>query len=301
MPGTRKLIEIALPLEAINRASARERSTRRGHPSKLHLWWSRKPLAVCRAVLFASLIDDPDQPGVAPELLAEIDRLPLPRVIDGTSQSVGERRRAQLLAFIEQLIAWENSHDALTLATARRLIQAANGGAPPPIYDPFAGGGSIPLEAHRLGLATFAFDLNPVAVLISKALVEIPPQFANMRPVNHADRNHTDVDWSRTTGLAADVRFYGMWLRAEAELRVGQLYPDAQLPAEYGGGTAPVTIWLWARTAHCPNPACGAQMPLVNSFTLTMRKGREAWAAPVVIASRNGFGRSWQSECQVLC
>ncbi len=282
MPATKKLIEIALPLEAINRAAARERSARRGHPSKLHLWWSRKPLAVCRAVLFASLVDDPDQPGVAPELLAEIDRLPLPRAIDGTSQSAGERRRAQLLSFIEQLIAWENSRDARTLATARRLILAATGGAPPPIYDPFAGGGSIPLEAHRLGLETLAFDLNPVAVLITKALVEIPPQFAKLRPVNPADRNRIDVDWAHTTGLAADVRFYGAWFRAEAKRRIGHLYPDAQLPAEYGGGTAPITAWLWARTVHCPNPVCGAQMPLVNSFALSMKRGREAWAVPIV-------------------
>lgn len=282
MPATKKLIEIALPLEAINRASARDRSARRGHPSKLHLWWSRKPLAVCRAVLFASLIDDPDQPDVAPELLAEIDRLPLPRAIDITNQSAGERRRSQLLAFIEQLISSESNRDVPTLATARRLIHAATGGTPPPVYDPFAGGGSIPLEAHRLGLEAFAFDLNPVAVLINKALVEIPPQFSDMRPVNPVDRNRIDVDWSSTAGLAADVRFYGAWLRAQAEQRVGHLYPEVQLPTEYGGGKAPVTVWLWARTALCPNPACGAQMPLVNSFTLTMKKGKETWAAPVI-------------------
>ncbi|KAB8333569.1 DUF1156 domain-containing protein, partial [Scytonema tolypothrichoides VB-61278] len=282
MPATKKLIEIALPLEAINRASARERSARRGHPSKLHLWWSRKPLAVCRAVLFSSLIDDPDQPGVSPELLAEIDHLPLPNAIYGTTESIGERRRAQLLAFIERLIDWESSRDALTLATAQRLIHAATDGAPPPVYDPFAGGGSIPLEAHRLGLETVAFDLNPVAVLINKALVEIPPQFAGLRPVNPADRNHIDVDWSNTSGLAADVRFYGAWLRAQAEQRIGHLYPDVQLPAAYGGGKAPVTAWLWARTARCPNPVCGAQMPLINSFTLSNKRGKETWAAPVI-------------------
>lgn len=282
MPATKKLIEIALPLEAINRASARERSARRGHPSKLHLWWSRKPLAVCRAVLFASLIDDPDQPGVAPELLAEIDRLPLPKGRDGSKKSIGERRRAQLLAFIERLIEWESSGDVPTLATAQRLIHAATGGAPPPIYDPFAGGGSIPLEAYRLGLETVASDLNPVAVLINKALVELPPRFADLRPVNPVDRTRIDVDWSATSSLAADVRFYGAWLRAQAEQRIGHLYPDAQLPAAYGGGKAPITAWLWARTAHCPNPACGAQMSLINSFTLSMKRGKETWAAPVI-------------------
>jgi putative DNA methylase len=282
MAVRKKLIEVALPLEAINRAATRERSSRRGHPSKLHLWWSRKPLAVCRAVLFASLIDDPDQPGVSPELLAEIDRLPHPNGVASREQPIGERRRSQLLAFIEQLIAWENSRDAALLATAQRLIRAATGDHPPPISDPFAGGGSIPLEAHRLGLQTRASDLNPVAVLITKALTDLPSQFADLPPVNPTDRNQIGSGGVGAAGLADDVRFYGAWLRTEAEQRIGHLYPRAQLPAAYGGGETPVVAWIWARTARCPNPACGALMPLVNSFALSMRAGKESWAEPVV-------------------
>lgn len=187
----KKLIEVSMPLEAINRAAARERSVRQGHPSKLHLWWSRKPLAVCRAVLFASLIDDPDQPGVVPELLAEIDQLPNPPVVqdDWHRLTIGEQRRQKLFAFIERLIAWESSNDKAVLTIAQRLIHIATGGNPPPVYDPFTGGGSIPLEAQRLGLDSVASDLNPVAVLMSKALIELPAPFMGMPPVNPASRS----------------------------------------------------------------------------------------------------------------
>lgn len=281
---TKKLIEVALPLEAINRESARERSVRRGHPSKLHLWWSRKPLAICRAVIFASLIDDPDQPGVSRELLTEIDRLPLPRAagLDWQSLSEGEQRRQKLFAFIERLIAWEHSNDDAVLMTAQQLIHAATGGDPPPVYDPFSGGGSIPLEAQRLGLSSSASDLNPVAVLITKALIELPVPFVDLPPVHPAAPHTIEAAWSGAAGLAADVRYYGQWIRDEAERRIGAYYPAAQLPHAYGAGDAPVLAWLWARTARCPNPACGAQMPLVNSFTISARKGRTAWAEPVV-------------------
>lgn len=281
---TKKLIEVALPLEAINRESARERSVRRGHPSKLHLWWSRKPLAICRAVIFASLIDDPDQPGVSRELLTEIDRLPLPRAagLDWQSLSEGEQRRQKLFAFIERLIAWEHSNDDAVLMTAQQLIHAATCGDPPPVYDPFSGGGSIPLEAQRLGLSSSASDLNPVAVLITKALIELPVPFVDLPPVHPAAPHTIEAAWSGAAGLAADVRYYGQWIRDEAERRIGAYYPAAQLPHAYGAGDAPVLAWLWARTARCPNPACGAQMPLVNSFTISARKGRTAWAEPVV-------------------
>jgi putative DNA methylase len=284
MAMTKKLIEVALPLEAINRASARERSVRRGHPSKLHLWWSRKPLAICRAVLFASLIDDPDQPNVPHELLTEIDRLPLPQAIglDWLSLSIGEQRRQKLFAFIERLIAWEQSSDALVLATAHQLIHAATSGEPPAVYDPFAGGGSIPLEAQRLGLRSFASDLNPVAVLLTKALIELPTPFVDMPPVSTASSDGIGVAWKGAAGLAADVRFYGQWIREEAARRIGSSYPTVQLPKEYGSGQAPVIAWLWARTVRCPNPACGAQMPLVNSFTLSTKKGHITWAEPLV-------------------
>ncbi len=306
----KKLIEVALPLDDINIASAREKSIRHGHPSTLHLWWARRPLAACRAVLFASLIDDPDQEGVPAELLAEIDRLPAPELLDWQELSLAGQRRQRLFRFIKLLVQWESTNDERVLATAHRLIMAATGGNPPPVYDPFAGGGSIPLEAQRLGLEAHASDLNPVAVLINKALIEIPPKFANMPPVNpdfrlqnldfgfEGDQSkipnpQSKIEWKGATGLAADVRYYGKWMRDEAERRIGHLYPKVQViqeadssyrhasPAEIQNHQSKiqnltVIAWLWARTVQCPNPACGAHMPLVRSFALSTKKGKEA-------------------------
>jgi putative DNA methylase len=274
MTYRKKLIEVSLPLEAINREAAREKSIRHGHPCTLHLWWARRPLAACRAVLFASLVDDPDEPEAPPEYLAELDKLPG----SGT-------RRDKLFGFIEQLVKWENSNNKEVIGTARRLILAATEGNPPPVLDPFCGGGSIPLEAQRLGLKAYASDLNPVAVLITKALIEIPPKFAGQPPVNPEARRHKDTgrgQWPGATGLADDVRYYGQWMRDEAFKRIGHLYPKVKLPPEYGGGEATVIAWLWARTVKCPNPACGAQMPLVRSFWLSRKKGKEAWVEPQV-------------------
>ncbi|HMQ35173.1 MAG TPA: DUF1156 domain-containing protein, partial [Chloroflexaceae bacterium] len=319
------MIEVALPLDDINAASAREKSLRHGHPSTLHLWWARRPLAACRAVLFASLIDDPDQDGVPAELLAEIDALPAPELPDWQELPLAEQRRQRLFRFIKLLVQWESSNDERVLATARRLIHAATGGSPPPVYDPFAGGGSIPLEAQRLGLEAHASDLNPVAVLINKALIEIPPRFAGMPPVNpesrsqmgggiwgaaadsaHTDRHapppptsHLPPAWKGARGLAADVRYYGKWMRDEAERRIGHLYPKVQVVQEADGSyhhatadelqnpkskiqNLTVIAWLWARTVTCPNPACGATMPLVRSFALSTKKGKETWVEPVV-------------------
>ena len=270
MSYRRKLIEVALPLDAINREAAREKSIRHGHPSTLHLWWARRPLAACRAVLFASLVDDPDEPDAPPEYLAALDRLPG----RGT-------RRDKLFRFIEELVKWENSNDDRIIGTARRLILAATEGNPPPVLDPFCGGGSIPLEAQRLGLEVHASDLNPVAVLITKALVEIPSKFAGRPPVHPAKgpaRLHaTDKtgEWRGATGLAEDLRYYGQWMREEAERRIGHLYPK-------GPKGETVIAWLWARTVKCPNPACGAQMPLVHSFALSTKKGKEVSVRPVV-------------------
>src|SRR5262245_26121796 len=168
---TKKLIEVALPLDAINAASARGKSIRHGHPSTLHLWWSRKPLATCRAVLFASLVDDPSS---YPEQFP--------------TEEEQQRERDRLFQIIEELVKWENSNNERVLNAARAEIMRSTGGNPPSVYDPFAGGGSIPLEAQRLGLEAHASDLNPVAVLINKALIEIPPKFANLPPVNPVDR-----------------------------------------------------------------------------------------------------------------
>ncbi len=265
-PYRKKLIEVALPLDAINKESAREKSIRHGHPSTLHLWWSRKPLATCRAVLFASLIDDPSE---------HPEQFP--------TDKAQEQERKRLFDLIEAMVKWENANDNDLMATVRAEIQQATNGNPPPVLDPFAGGGSIPLEAQRLGLEAHASDLNPVAVLINKALIEIPPKFAGRPPVHpDAQRTLMGQEWQGARGLAEDVRYYGKWMRDEAEKRIGQLYPKVMLPKEYGSGEATVIAWLWVRTVTCPNPACGMQMPLTNKWWLSKKKGKETWVAPEV-------------------
>ncbi|NWJ98196.1 MAG: DUF1156 domain-containing protein [Chloroflexi bacterium] len=286
MTYRRKLIEVALPLEAINVASAREKSIRHGHPSTLHLWWARRPLAACRAVLFSSLVDDPDQPGLPQAYLDYLDQMPVPasHKLEWLHISLSEQRRFKLFEFIEKLVLWENTNNPEILRTARELILAATEGHPPPVLDPFCGGGSIPLEAQRLGLEAHGSDLNPVAVLITKALIEIPPKFAGQPPINPESRarmNH-HVEWGGATGLAEDVRYYGKWMRDEAEKRIGHLYPKVKLPPEHGGGEATVIAWIWARTVKCPNPACGVIMPLARSFALSMKPGKKTWIEPIV-------------------
>ncbi|MEK7996425.1 MAG: DUF1156 domain-containing protein, partial [Planctomycetota bacterium] len=252
---------------AINKEAAREKSIRHGHPSTLHLWWARRPLAACRAVLFASLVDDPSS---HPELFpTEADQ---------------DRERQRLFRLLEELVKWENSNNQTILKAAHEEILKSTGGNPPPVYDPFCGGGSIPLEAQRLGLEAHASDLNPVAVLITKALIEIPPKFAGQPPVNPAAKKKMSAPglWAGARGLADDVRYYGQWMRDRAWERIGHLYPKVKLPKEHGGGETTVIAWLWARTVQCPNPACGAQIPLVRSFALSTKKGKQAWVEPVV-------------------
>src|SRR5579871_76689 len=214
----KKLIEVALPLEAI-KESAREKSIRHGHPSTLHLWWARRPLAACRAVLFASLVDDPSSH--PEEFPTEADQ---------------DRERQRLFRLLEELVKWENSNSRSVLDAAHKEILKSTGGNPPPIYDPFCGGGSIPLEAQRLGLEAHASDLNPVPVLINKALIEIPPKFAGNPPVNPDAKKKLGASgsWKGAAGLAEDIRYYGEWMRAEAEKRVGHLYPKVKLPKEHG-------------------------------------------------------------------
>ena len=285
----RKLIEVDLPLDAINAESAREKSIRHGHPSTLHLWWARRPLAACRAVIFASLVDDPvDCPQEYPDADAQ----------------AAERERLHDL--IRRLVVWENSSDASILAEARyeiaRSVARFHDETAPtepaavldylnrqakPIYDPFCGGGSIPLEAQRLGLRAVGSDLNPVAVLITKALIELPPRFANRPPVNpDADpmgmtvgkgKKAKRLPWRGSTGLADDIRYYGRKMRELAWERVGHLYPKAKLP---DGGEATVIAWLWARTVPCPNPACGVAMPLIRTFQLSAKRNNRHWTKP---------------------
>ena len=275
VPTRKKLIEVALPLDAINREASREKSIRHGHPSTLHLWWARRPLAACRAVIFASLVDDPSS---LPENFP-----------DESSQNV-ERQR--LFRIIEELVKWENITNVRVLDAARAEIVRSCGGVLPPLYDPFAGGGSIPLEAQRLGLEAHASDLNPVPVLINKALIEFPPMFAGRPPVNPEAKTNLagSRSWTAAEGLAEDIRYYGQWMCAEAKTNIGHLYPLAQIPAEYGGGTAPIIAWIWTRTVASPNPvAKGALVPLVRSFWLSNKPGKKCWIEPVVDLATTSF------------
>jgi putative DNA methylase len=270
----RKLIEVALPLEAINKESAREKSIRHGHPATLHLWWARRPLAAARAVLFAQLVDDPASRPEAAEIADTEEREEWIRA-----------ERTRLFRLIEDLVQWENTGNERLLKEAHAEILRSTDGNPPPILDPFAGGGTIPLEAQRLGLQAHASDLNPVAVLINKALIEIPPKFAGRSPVFPGAAESRLGDWPKAAGLAEDVRRYGQWMRDEAEKRIGHLYPKAKLE---DGSEAAVIAWIWARTVTCPNPACGIEMPLVRSWWLGKKKGKEAYVVPEVIDGPDG-------------
>lgn len=265
----KKLIEVALPLEAINAESSREKSIRHGHPSTLHLWWARRPLAAARAVIWSSLVDDPSE---HPELFP--------------TEEAQKKERERLFDILRQLVVWENSKDEDILRQARAEILKAMNGEPPVFLDPFAGGGALPLEAQRLGLKVHAHDLNPVAVMINKAMIEIPPLFADRPPVNAKDRTgHLALEkgWVGAMGLADDVRYYGDLLKKEAFKRIGHLYPKVKVPPELGGGEATVIAWIWARTVKCPDPACGCEMPLARSFIVSKKKGREAWIEPMLL------------------
>ena len=262
----KKLIEVALPLEAINAESAREKSIRHGHPSTLHLWWARRPLAAARAVIWSSLVDDPSE---------HPEQFP--------TEEEQNKERQRLFAILEKLVKWENSNDPEILDAAKAEILRSTGNNPPPLLDPFAGGGAIPLEAQRLGLEAHAHDLNPVAVMINKAMIEIPPKFAGQAPVNPDARAWLDAadGWTGAKGLAEDVRYYGEWMKQQAFKKIGHLYPKVKVPATQGGGEATVIAWIWARTVKCPNPACGCEMPLASSFVLSKKKGKEAWVKPI--------------------
>ncbi|HPO87568.1 MAG TPA: DUF1156 domain-containing protein [Candidatus Hydrogenedentes bacterium] len=294
MAFSKKLIEVSLPLMEINREASREKYIHDGHPSTLHTWWARRPLAACRAVLFASLVDDPG------EYLPE-------------SEAQAERQR--LFRLVEDLVKWENSNDEEVLVRARKAIawsMARNLGimppagedatreflahSVPPILDPFCGGGSIPLEVQRLGLNAHGGDLNPVAVLITKSLIEIPPRFPNHSPV-HPGEPSTDQSksWRGAEGLAEDVRWYAAWLQEEAQKKIDHLYPPVNMNAAIlarelhlvakgirEGDKLSVVAWIWAHTVTCPNPACQAEMPLVRAFWLSKERKEKAWIEPVV-------------------
>ncbi len=317
MTYKKKLIEVALPLEDINREAARENYIYKGNPSAIHKWWAQRPLAACRAVLFSSLVDDPSE--CVAELMADaakrkaaekafavqkkawdsrktlfdkaaasgmpVTSNPPPGLEPKVEDILVETERERLFDIIRELVKWESLNNERVLSSARAEILRSCNGNPPPVYDPFCGGGSIPLEAQRLGLEAHASDLNPVPVLINKALIEIPPKFAGKPPVNPESRKKLSASgsWEGATGLVDDIRFYGQWMRDEAEKRIGNLYPKVMLPKELGGGEATAIAWLWARTVASPNPAAkGAHVPLVRSFWLSTKVGKKAWVAPVV-------------------
>ncbi|MEV8181524.1 DUF1156 domain-containing protein [Specibacter sp. NPDC078692] len=273
----KKLIEVALPLDAINKQSAREKSIRHGHPSTMHMWWARRPLATARAVLFAQLVDDPSEN--AADYLDEAKRRD-EHDVDAYVERRVAAERARLFELIERMVDWDNLNDEALFDQVRAEIMRSTNGNPPAILDPFAGGGTIPLEAQRLGLEAHASDLNPVAVLINKALIEIPPKFAGRPPVFPHAAESRMLGWQKAAGLAEDVRRYGAWMRDEAERRIGHLYPQATLS---DGSKATVIAWIWARTVTCPNPACGIEMPLVRSWWLGKKKGKEAYVVPSIV------------------
>ena len=354
----KKLIEVALPLEKINVASAREKSIRHGHPSTLHLWWARRPLAAARAVIFAQMVDDPS------EYVAELRRDPVayvqaqrtlteqmvawtirrrsfeavpvageravldPGEAPTLEECLADNERQRLFRLIEQLVLWENTTNEDILQQARdeiwrswrrtcadnhdhpRAAELFNPEKLPAFHDPFAGGGALPLEAQRLGLESYASDLNPVAVLINKAMIEIPPKFAGRPPVNpdlrfeifdlrledkksQISNPKSQITWKGAAGLAADVRYYGQWMRDEAEKRIGYLYPKIEITAEGAAGRRDlqpligqkltVIAWLWARTVNSPNPAFAhVAVPLASTFMLSTKPGKETYVEPVI-------------------
>lgn len=343
----KKLIEVALPLDAINAASAREKSIRHGHPSTLHLWWARRPLAAARAVIFAQMVDDPStyvdtllrDPALKRRAERELKGLQAlwqrrsdawaaaqasgdnsvlspgdPPTLAGCAADIERQRLSDI---IEKLVKWENTTNETVLQAARdeiwqswRRACADNADHPraaelfrrdklPAFHDPFAGGGALPLEAQRLGLEAHASDLNPVAVLINKAMIEIPPRFAGRPPVNPESRKSMahGGSWRGAQGLAEDVRYYGQWMRDEAAKRIGHLYPAVEVTAAMAGDPAnprpdllpyvgrklTVIAWLWARTVKSPNPAfADVEVPLASTFMLSTKAGKEAYVEPVI-------------------
>jgi putative DNA methylase len=304
-PIRKKLIEVAMPLDAINKESLhRKQKAPKGWPTSFHKWWAQRPLAAARAVIFAQMVDDPSN---HPDIFK--------------TEAAQERERQRLFRIIEDLVLWDNTADKTVLQVARdeiwqswRQVCVENADHPraktlfdrdhlPSFCDPFAGSGSLPLSAQWLGLESYASDLNPVAVLINKAMIEIPPKFAGMPPVNPKSRKKKSLiarQRKGTQGLAEDVRFYGQWMRDEAESRIGNLYPKVEVTDEmtksrpdlkqYVGKKLTVIAWLWARTVKSPNPAfANVDVPLASTFMLSTKAGREVYVEPVIEDGRYRF------------
>jgi putative DNA methylase len=301
----KKLIEVALPLDAINKAAAAEKQPGIGaHPRGLHLWWARRPLAAAVAVIFSQMVDDPSS---NPDLFP--------------TEKLQLKERQRLFEIINKLVQWENSTNEDVLENARKEIWqswrrccAENADHPlakeifnrnklPAFHDPFAGGGALPLEAQRLGLESYASDLNPVAVLINKAMIEIPPKFEDQLPVNPESRRVKELfdrKWKGVEGLAEDVRYYGEWVRNEAKKRIGNLYPTIHVTPEmvrtrqdlkpYLDRELNVIAWIWVRTVKSPNPAfTSVHVPLASTFMLSTKVGKEAYIEPIIEKSGYRF------------
>ncbi len=298
MKYKKKLIEVALPLEAINKAAAYEKMPGIGpHPRGLHLWWARRPLAAARAVIFAQMVDDPSE---------HTD------IFKTEKAQIKERER--LFKIIEELVKWENSTNLDLINKAKEEIlqswrhtcaeNADNKDSKelfdrfnlPGFHDPFSGGGAIPLEAQRLGLNSFAGDLNPVAILINKSMIEIPPRFSNLTPVNPAISKSKDLvgrEWKLSQGLAEDVRLYGEILLSKVIKKIGYTYPKYEITPElvkkrpdlekYSGRKLNPIAWVWVRTVLSPNPAFSTiHVPLASTFTLSNKDGKEIYIEPMI-------------------
>lgn len=286
----KKLIEVALPLDDINEAAGKEKSIRHGHPSTLHLWWARRPLAAARAVIFAQMVNDPGYERALGR---------------GVNKERAKVERERLFGIIRRLVKWENLNNENVLEEAREEIRKSwresceiNRGHPlaselfnperlPAFHDPFAGGGALPLEAQRLGLESHASDLNPVAVVINKAMIEIPPRFANIQPVGPIPESESQVemisDWTGPKGLAEDIRRYGVWVRDEAHRRIGHHYQEVTIPGAPRGEASVPIAWLWTRTVRSPNPAYShVQVPLASSFILSNKAGQQVYVKPII-------------------
>ncbi|MFZ3327064.1 MAG: DUF1156 domain-containing protein, partial [Methylocella sp.] len=299
------MIEVALPLEAINKESLhRKQKAPKGWPTSFHKWWAQRPLAAARAVIFAQMVDDPSS---HPDIFK--------------TEEAQEKERQRLFRVIKDLVLWDNTADETVLQAARdeiwqswRRVCAENADHPrakklfdrhhlPSFCDPFAWSGSLPISAQWLGLESYASDLNPVAVLINKAMIEIPPKFAGRAAVNPKTRAEKSLDprqWRGAQGLAEDVRYYGQWMRDEAEKRIGHLYPKVEVTDEmaksrpdlkqYVGKKLTVIAWLWARTVKSPNPAfANVDVPLASTFMLSTKAGKEVYVEPVIEDGRYRF------------
>lgn len=304
----KKLIEVALPLDAINKAAAREKSIRHGHPSTLHLWWARRPLAAARAVIFSQMVNDPGYE-------RHLGR--------GVNKEKAQKERERLFGIIERLVQWENTNNDSVLNEAKQEIwkswretcalnkdhsqvrELFNPEKLPAFHDPFAGGGAIPLEAQRLGLESYASDLNPVAVAINKAMIEIPPRFEGTTPIGQVpeseNQSKMELNWCGAKGFAEDVRRYGHWMRSEAFKKIGDLYPAIKVTVEMADGRSDLKTqigknltpiaWIWARTVRSPNPAFShVDVPLVSTFVLSSKEGREAYIEPIIDGDHYSFG-----------